>query len=250
MSAYWQQSLKTTHAASIPIWAHSVVLGWVRWPQGPVTLLIALVVAWVGLRYRYWKKGRPFGSPEARRRAMTVMVMTALLGTVIGVLLPRLPVTIGAFVPALLCADRNRQIELNAVENPPWFGIITLGVSLLLDWLECQMATDRMNWCDRKMADIHGLDELARIADEVYDRLTMLNSSDRLKTRLKSDYGDIGPAVTGARQAQAGGPAEEYRRQCHVAETALRMMLGRAYDWGFTDIVVAPSRPDPRRELV
>lgn len=242
---YWQQALKTSHAASIPSWVH--------WPQAPLTLLIALIVSWVSLRYRYLDKGRPFGSIGAAVRAVTVIVLTALLSTVLGVLLPRLPVTIGAFIPALLCTDRLDRLGkaeggLNAVENPPWFGIITLGISLLLKWLEIQMAEDCERWCKLKMSEVHDLNEIEQAAEGLHGALTRACTNTHLKQKLQSDYDAICSAVSRTRDAEDHGQHEEARKQSFAAKQALMVMLGRAYKSGYTSTAVMPRSPDQRSE--
>jgi hypothetical protein len=218
-----------------------------------LTLLIALIVSWVSLRYRYLEKGRPFGSPSAAVRAVTVIVLTAVLGTVLGLLLPRLPVTIGAVIPALLCADRldrlgKAETGLNAVENPQWFGIVTLGVSLLLRWLETQMAADCEKWCKLKMSEVHDLDEIEQAAESLRATVTRASTNAHLEQKLQSDYDAICSAVSLARYARDHGQHEEVRKQSFAAEQALIVMLGRAYKSGFTSTAVMPSSPDQQPE--
>ena len=239
---YGQRALEIAHAASI--------LSWVHRPQVLLTLLIALLVSWVSLRYRYLEKGRPFGSPSAAVRAVTIIVLTALLGTVLGLLLPRLPVTIGAFIPALLCADRLDKAEkgLNAVENPQWFGIVTLGVSLLLRWLETQMAADCEKWCKLKMSEVHDLDEIEQAAESLRATVTRASTNAHLEQKLQSDYDAICSAVSLARYARDHGQHEEVRKQSFAAKQALIVMLGRTYKSGYTSIAVMPSSPDQQPE--
>jgi hypothetical protein len=236
---YWQQALKASHAAPI--------LTWIHWPQAPVILIIGLVVSWVSLSYRYMRKGRPFGSRAAWRRSAAIIVLTAFLGTVLGVLLPRLPVTVGALIPALLCADRSREgrgeSTLNAVENPAWFGVITLGVSILLNWLENQMAQDREEWCESQADRVGSLDDIELAARNMLGTLTRAGISKHQREKLLSDCDDICAAVAKAKQAQSFGEHEEAREHTFAAKQALLIMLGRAYNWGHTKIGIMAGRP-------
>ena len=243
MRVNWRlQAAMITHTAPASSWLPS----WVHWHQVLLTLPLAFGASWVSLSLRYRHKARPFGTPKAAWRAVTVIVLTAVLATAVSVVLPRLPaVSVGLLVPALLCAERLPKGEREPVaEQPPWFGLITGGVSLLLSWLEDQTALDRLEWAERKVAEeVHSLGDLVIAAENVQSTVSTLTcgrtGSGRLKHELKADYDGVIAAVAKAREATN---PDEARKARHSAERALVTMLGRAYAWRCTKITLMPTR--------
>lgn len=238
----WPQALVIMHAASTKSWVPS----WVHWREAVWTLVAALGASWVCLCLRYLHKGRPFGTRQAGRRAATVIALTAGLATVVSVLLPRLPpVSVGLLIPALLCVQRAlpKGEREPVTEQPPWYGLITGGVSLLLNWLDDQTAADRLAWAEHKVTqEVHSLGDVMLAAEHVHSTLRMLThrrpGSDQLKHELKLDYDRIQTAVEKARQSTNPVEAE---RSTYSATYALVTMLGRAYAWRCTNITVMPS---------
>jgi hypothetical protein len=171
--------------------------------------------------------------------------VTTLVATVLSVLVPRLPAfSIGVVIPALLCADRLPKGEREAVtENPAWYGLITGGVGLFLNWLEGQTSQDSYEWAERKVDEnVHNLGDLMVAAEHVATALSALTrrrlGSSRLRRELKSDYDGIVTAVDRARNPSG---SDETALERSRAKHALITMLERAYDWRCTRIKVMPS---------
>jgi hypothetical protein len=220
-----------------------------HWLQAVATLVIALLVSWVALCGRYQHQGLPFGSRAAAARALMVIAATALVTTALAEALPYFPISLAVVIPALLCANRlsKGERELHVTEHQQWLWLMTLGVGRLLEVLERQMEDDRENWCDRRMDQIHGLDDLEVASWHVYSALIRRNRDAALRRKLKSDYDATSPAISSAREAMRLRQDELARKETHTAEEAVRMMLIRAYDWGYTSISVLPA-PGQRRE--
>ena len=243
MMMHWSQALmETSHAASIPNWIH--------WPESLITLFVALIVSCLCLRYRYWEKGLPFRSRQATKRAVTVIIATSVLATVVSVVLTtQAIVSVGVAIPVLLCADRlkrelKRDGELSFPEQPQWYSMVaSIGVIILLGKLEIQMSGDREKWSSDKMKqEVNTLGDLTTAAEHVRSTLTRRTSSEHLKTALQADHDQVLEAVANAWEARAMSEPAKVRHQAHVARQALISMLGRAYDWGYTDIEVMPPK--------
>lgn len=207
------------------------------WPQLPLTLLAAVTAGWVGVLCRYRGKGRPFGSRGSAAWAVAVVAVTSAAATVVGLTLPQEaahipPASVGVVLPMLLCASRAVKPEAS-LEHPQWYGIATLGVALLLDRLEQRMSADRDIWCESRLSPEWSLDELEEAAWELHAALARRTHDGRRLSRLRSDFDAVSDAV-----ARAGRDSRERdrRRARHEAEQALIMMLGRAWDWGYSGI--------------
>jgi hypothetical protein len=213
------------------------VVAGVPWSQIEVTLPAAVAASWVSLSYRYRGRGRPFGSARAAAWALSAIVATAAVATAVALGLPEAvaqlpPVTIGLFVPTLLCASRAISAE-SPVERAVWYPIATAGVTLLLDRLAQQMYADRDAWCEARVSRQWTLDQLEEASWEVHALLTGRTDDRKRLSRLRSDFDAVSEATAHAARA---GHGREARRARHSAEQALRSMLGCAYDWGCTDI--------------
>ena len=209
----------------------------VPWSQIQVTLPAAMAASWVSLFYRYRGRGRPFGSPRAAAWALTVIVATGAVATAVALGLPEAvaqlpPVTIGLFVPTLLCASRAISAE-SPVERSVWYPIATAGVTLLLDRLAQQMYADRDAWCETWVSRVWTLEQLEEVSWEVHALLAGRIDDRRRLSRLRSDFDAVSEAIV---RAERVGHGREARRARHAAEQALRSMLGCAYDWGCTDV--------------
>jgi hypothetical protein len=215
----------------------------VLWQQAIITFLAALVASWVSLLYRFRNKGRPFGSKSAVAWSITIIFTLASVATMLGLALPRAaekvpPVSLGLFLPAFLCAGPIRKPD-SPIDRAAWYGIATIGLSLLLDQLQQQMDLDRDKWCELRVGDHWSLEELDDAALRLCSKLSNRISDGGLRTRLKSDYDAVHAAVIEGEQATE---ARERRRAIHDAQQALTMMLGRAYEWGYRDVSVTPRR--------
>jgi uncharacterized membrane protein len=213
------------------------------WLRIVATVAAALAASWVSLLYRYRRKGRPFASRRSAGWALAVITVTMAAATGVGLGLPVLtaavpPFTIGLLVPTLLCAARAGKPEPPA-ERPVWYEIASAGVTLLIDHLEQQMCADRDSWCEAQVREHWSLDQLEDAVWCVHAVLERRISGDRARrTRLRSDFDAACQAVRAADKASAASPREAGRAR-YTAEQALITMLGRAWDWGHTDISTA-----------
>jgi hypothetical protein len=209
----------------------------VQWSQTLITLPAAVAAGLVSLLYRYRGKGRPFGSGRAAVWALAVIATTGAAATALALGLPEAaarlpPVTIGLLVPMLLCAGRTLGVE-SPVERAVWYPVATAGVTILLDHLDQQMYADRDAWCEARVSREWSLEQLEEAAWDVHARLSGRTSDRGRLSRLRSDFDAVGEAVA---RSERAGHGREARRTRHAAEQALRTMLGRAYDWGYTDL--------------
>jgi hypothetical protein len=209
----------------------------VPWSQILITLLPAVTAGWVSLLYRCRGRGRPFGSARAAGWALAVIGTTGSAAAAVALGLPTAvaqlpPVTIAVLVPTLLCAGRAMSAE-PPVERAVWYPIVTAGVTILLDHLDQQMYADRDAWCAARFSPGWSLEQLEDIAWEVHATLAGRTRDHGRLSRLRSDFDGVSEAVA---RAERAGTAREVRRARHAAEQALLSMLGRAYDWGYTDV--------------
>lgn len=215
----------------------SLLVAGVPWPQILVTLTAAMGASWVSLFYRYRGQGRPFGSARAAAWALTVIAATGAVATAVALGLPAAvaqlpPVTIGLFVPTLLCAGRAIDAE-SPVERAVWYPIATAGVTLLLDRLTQRMYADRDAWCEARISLEWTLERLEEVSWEVHAILAGRTHDRRRLSRLRADFDAVSEAIA---RGERAGHGREARRARHAAEQALRSMLGCAYDWGCTDV--------------
>lgn len=208
------------------------------WMETAVAAPAAVAASWVSLLYRYQGRGRPFASWRAAGHAAAVIAVTAAAATGLGLTLPRAaaqvpPFSVALFVPALLCASRLGRPD-TPVDRAMWYGIATVGVTMLLSGLEQQMYADRERWCERQIHPDWDLDQLEDAAWRVNAVLSTRVSDDRRRlNRLRSDFDAVCQAV---RQADKADGLREARRARYIAEQALATMLGRGWDWGYMDV--------------
>ena len=208
------------------------------WTETAVAAPAAVAASWVSLMYRYQGRGRPFASRRSAGHAAAVIALTAATATALGLTLPRAaaqvpPLPVALFIPALLCASRLGKPD-TPVDRAMWYGIATVGVTMLLAGLEQQMCADRENWCEKQIDPDWNLDELEDAAWRVNAALSSRVSDDRRRlNRLRSDFDVVCHAV---RQADKADKLREARRARYTAEQALAAMLGRGWDWGHLDV--------------
>lgn len=214
------------------------------WLETAIAAPAAVAASWVSLLYRYQGRGRPFASWRAAGRAATVVALTAAVGTGLGLSLPRAagqvpPYSVALFVSALLCVSRLGRPD-PPVDRAMWYGIVTVGVAMLLAGLEQQMRADRESWCERQIDPSWDLDQLEDAAWRANAALAARVADDRRRlNRLRSDFDAV---CQGIREADKATEARDARRARYTAEQALAAMLGRSWDWGYMDVSVALRR--------
>jgi hypothetical protein len=214
------------------------------WVKVLVTVAAALAASVVSFMTRYRGKGRPFASGRSAGWSLATVALLAAVATGIGLGLPAVasdvpPFSLGLLIPALLCAAQAKKSE-TAGEPSAWFQVATAGVAILLDQLEQQMCADRDNWSEVQVKDNWTLDDLDEAAWHVHGMLVG-RVTDRSRTaRLRSDFDEASQAV---RDAYKTKDDYEARHARYRAEQALIKMLGRAWEWGYTDITTTRSSP-------
>lgn len=215
------------------------MLAGVPWAQLQFTLPAAVGAGWVAVLYRYRGRGRPFATVRTAAWALAVVAATGVAATAAGLTVPEAaahipPVSIGLFVPMLLCAGRAIRAE-TPLERPTWYGIATLGITVLLDQLDQQMAADRDVWCGERVSPRWTMEELEEAAWELHALLARRTRDSRRLSKLRADLDGVSQATARA------GRADQYRasrRARHEAEQAMLSMLGSAWDWGYAGIGV------------
>ena len=260
------------HRLQAPLAAHSASAGlmpsWVHWPQAPIAFLIALFISYISLLLGFHHNGRPFGSRRAAAWSITLIAVTALLAAVLSILVPHLPLSLGIFIPALLCGavlKENEAIEELRIANAELAAVITIGISYFLSQVREQMADDRAKWCERligqfRTPDRYGVEnELASLnsfsvaAGQLRTGLVMrLPSGHRDLAAMVDNGGEIDPAIRAAGQARKLGNTQEFREEYNKAEEALTYLLQLAYNWKYTDIInlAAILNPPPRLKVI
>jgi|SRR5215471_2980895 len=243
---HWSQALLASHGASASIQMPS----WIHWPQAPATFFVAVVIGLVSLLYGFHHKGRPFGSREATTLTSTIIAATALIAAVLSVFVPHLPLSIGIFIPALLCRsalkEKEDDQELRAA-HPQLAAIVTLGITYLANKLRDRMADDRASWCEHQVDQLRVLrksgveNELATLrnfataAAKVRSKLTRRLPEDQ-KVQVEDHYSVIDPAVRAATDAWKQHNDEQFSKEYNNAEVALHLLLEYAYNWKYTNI--------------
>lgn len=243
------QALLASHDAS----TLSQVLSWVHWPQAPSAFLIAVIISYISLLLGFHHNGRPFGSRKAVTRSVTLITATALIAALLTILVPHLPLSLGVFIPALLCGavlKENEAIEELRLANPELAAIVTIGISYFLGRARDQMAGDRADWCEGLINQFR-----RRNPNGVEDELASLNSFSvaagmlhgGLTARLANEHRDlvqaddhyaaVDPAIREAAQARNLGNIPLFRAEYNKAEQALKYLLQIAYNWKYDNII-------------
>jgi hypothetical protein len=242
----WLQLATARASISAPSWMPS----WVHWPQAPATFAIAALISWVSLLYGFHHKGRPFGSREATRKTVTIIAATSAIAAVASVFVPHLPLSVGIFVPALLCRSALKESgedqELRAA-HPQLAAIVTLGISYLINLLREQMADDRATWCEDVLDQLRRYDStgvedglasvrnFATVAGRVQVKLLNRLPGD-LEEQVRNHYSEINPATIAAENALHLRDDDRFDEEYNRVEEALNQLLQLAYDWKYTKI--------------
>lgn len=258
------QALPTSHGASTASQIGTTLLHWIHWPQAPATFLIAILISWISLLFGFHHKGRPFGSRRAAADAIEIIAATAIIAAVLSVFVPRLPLSMGIFIPALLCGavlkEEEGEQELRAAQ-PELAAIITLGISYLLNRLREQMSGDCADWCEQETEHLRSWDEQHR-----EDKLASLSNFELaagrvrsmlgrrlpgdLRTRVQEHYSEVDPAVNAARRYHSEGNYKGFSEEYNRVEDALYLLLEYAYNWKYTNINVPAASKPPERDKV
>ncbi len=249
--------------------------GWVAGAAG--TFAISALSAWLFLVLRCRGKGRPFG-PRARWWALTVVLITAILATGLGVAAVAISdhlraVYIGVVVPSVLWLASSR----NTRRSRPGFAflrVIAVQAVLPLRSLDDSMGDDLQHWCDVRSAAVVKSPELIydaaqhyylqvtnRIKDrqkhrELDDQLDSIRHKVAIARRAKpganpapewqDELGDH-PSTRGSRKYSAADPALLARRMESDAQNELHLMLAGIYRLGYTRLVTYRGyKPAPR----
>jgi hypothetical protein len=239
----------------------SHVESWVRWPQAPATFFIAGLIAWISLLYGFHHKGRPFGSRKAAVDTIGIILLTAIIAGLLSVFVPHLPLSIGIFVPALLCKavlkESGEEQELRAA-NPELAAFITLGISYMLTRLGEQMKGDCADWCESRINRLRSWpqpkaeDKLASLnnfsgaAKNLYFMLVRRLPEDS-RAQVGDHYSVIDPAVIAAERYHDEHNEKRFSEEYNKAEEALYQLLQFAYNWKYTNMnpVILPGLIGP-----
>ena len=257
------QALLAAHATSA-----GLIPSWVHWPQAPIAFFIALFISYISLLLGFHHKGRPFGSRKATAWTITLIAVTALLAAVLSILVPHLPLSLGVFIPALLCGavlKENESIEELRIANAELAAIVTIGISYFLSQAREQMADDRANWCEKLIDQFRSRDQYG-----AENELASLNNfsvaAGQLRTGLVNrlpdghrdlaaiidNGGEIDPAIRAADQARKLGNTQLFREEYNKAEEPLTYLLQLAYNWKYTDFInlAVITNPPPRLKVI
>lgn len=247
------QALLASHTASHTASTLSQVERWVHWPQAPAAFLIAIIISYASLLLGFHHKGRPFGSGKAITRTIMLITVTALIAALLSILVPHLPLSLGVFIPALLCGavlKENEAIEELRLANAELAAVVTIGISYLLGRARDQMSDDRAGWCERlinrfRRRDSNGVeDELASLnsfsvaAGQLHDGLiSRLPKEHRDLIQAEDHYTVVDPAIREAAQARNLGKIPLFKEEYNKAEQALKYLLQISYDWKYNNII-------------
>lgn len=245
-----------------------------------VTFAIAVVSAYAFLRLRCRGVGPPFGRC-ARFGAVTIVVVTAVLATGLGLVVVAASHAIGATFVGLIApsalwfsttmtpAARRRSSVLPAS--------VAAGLAFPLGRLYDRMGEDMQNWCDARMAvasekpqwlsgaaqyyfdqvsgrlkDGQARGELRQLRDSVEQkvRIARLAGTDTSPARLRAEL-QSHPATSDLRTYDPGDPPRLARRLTSEAQSDLRLLLIQVYRLGYHKLLIYPVRaPDPRRVVL
>jgi hypothetical protein len=237
-----------------------------HWPQSAWAFLIALLIGWASLLLGFQHKGRPFGSRKAIMHTVILLFVTALIASVLSILVPHLPLSLGIFIPALLCGavlKENEAIQELRLANDMIAAFVTIGISILLENATEQMSNDRSNWCEGlvekfEIRDSSGTeDELATLRSfSVAAEQLLAGLSSRIPEKggkkhrdligAEDHYQAVDLAIEAARRARSGTVL--FRKKYNEAEQALKGLLRIAYDWKCGNIIKLAkiTNPAPR----
>jgi hypothetical protein len=234
------QALLASHGAS----ATSHIPGWIHWPEAPQTFVVAVLIGWLSILWGFHHKGRPFGSPKATVRTLTLLAVTALIAALLSVLVPHLPFSLGIFLPALLCGaivKEDETIQELRIANADLAAFVRIGIFYFLKCAAEQIAEDRTTWCEDQLGALKNVPQggvenrrtsLSKFADaarELRSKLDRRVSKD-LKVQVKDHFDAVDNAVKAAKQARSIYD-QKFNDEYDNAEGALFMLLQFAYNW-------------------
>jgi hypothetical protein len=258
------QALPTSHGASttsqVPI---GTTLHWIHWPQAPAAFVIAIIISYMSLLLGFHHKGRPFGSGKVITRSVMLIAVTALIAAVLSVLVPHLPLSLGIFIPALLCGavlKENEAIEELRLANPELAAFVTIGISYLLGRARDQMSDDRAGWCDRQVDQFRrrdpddkgdederaSLDSFSAAAVQLQDGLLRrLPKGHGDRVQVDDHYAAVDQAIKAAVRAHGQRKIWLFGEEYNKAEQALKYLLQIAYDWKYDNIIDLAAVANP-----
>ena len=238
------------------------------WVEGAAgTFAISALSAWVFVVLSCRGIGRPFG-PRARWWALTVVLITAIVATGLGVAAVAVSdhlhaVYIGVVVPIVLWLGRSANPG-RSQRGFAFLRILAVQVAFPLRRLDGSMGDDMQYWCDVRSAAVVKSPELIYDAAQHYYLQVTNRIKDRQRHRELDDQLDsIRHKVAIARRAKPGGnPASEWRdelgdhqstrgsrkysaadpallarRMESDAQNELHLMLAGIYRLGYTKLV-------------
>jgi uncharacterized membrane protein YvlD (DUF360 family) len=261
------QALLASHDASHTASTLSQVESWVHWPQSAWAFLIALLIGWASLLLGFHHKGRPFGSRKAIMHTVILLIVTALIASVLSILVPHLPLSLGIFIPALLCGavlKENEAIQELRLANDMIAAFVTIGISILLEQATEQMSNDRSNWCD-DLIEKFEIRDASGAEDELASLRSFSVAAGQLLTGLSSRISEKGgkkhrdligaedhhaavyTAIRAAVKAHSLGDIPLFRKEYESAKIALQFLLQIAYNWRYGNIIKLARITNPER---
>jgi hypothetical protein len=254
------QALQASHDVSTV----SQVLNFIHWKQALLAASIAVVISWMSLMSGFHHKGRPFGSREAAMRTITLIAATTLIASALSVLVPRLPFSMGIFIPGVLSAavlKENETVQELRVANPYLAAFVTLSISFFYGLVKDQIFLDRGNWCDRQIERLQNRDQngtenefatlssFAAAGDTL--RYTLAgrlpdDQKDKTLVEVSDHYSVIGPAARQARDAFREHKYDLFGERYNEAKEAVRFLLQIAYNWKYDVDLTAALNPSAR----
>jgi hypothetical protein len=239
-----------------------------------VTLVLSLISAYGFLLLRCRGAGHPFG-PHSRPWAITVIVITAAISTLLGVAVVAAShhvraAYIGLLVPSILWLGRaSAQRGRGPGRLVP--GQLAAYVMLPLQRLDDGIGDDLQDWCDARSRAVSGQpQQVADAAQYYYRQLAGRLKDDRDREQLycwresirhKSQVAQmIGrgepaarvraalhshPSTSNPGKYDTGDPRQLTRRLQGEAENELHLLLAWAYRRGQHRLLIYPFRPSP-----
>jgi len=237
---------------------------------GVVTFAASLMLACWFLRWRCRRIGPPFG-PRARYWAFSIVVATASVSTVVGVLIlatSRAPAYIGILVPGGLWLSKLPPQRDRDMLRRTWPAMLTLPFSRLYD----RMGDDMQDWCDTRIeaarpkpqwiadaaqyywnqlgrvTDQRARADLDRWRDSITHKISMAKLIDldpgpgRLRVSLR-----LHPSTQHPRKYSEDDPARTALRLETEALNELHLFLAYAYRLGYHTMLIYPFRPGAHR---
>jgi hypothetical protein len=193
--------------------------GWV--PGIVLTIAVSAASAYVFLRLRCRRIGRPFG-PRAKWPAAAIVVMTAVISTGLGLAAVAVghhvrAIYVGLVLPSSLwlgkvATDRGR-------ERNPWATSLAARLSLLRR-LDDRMGEDMQTWCDDRLeAASKPSRQLAAAARFYCDRVDYRLKDDRARAQLNRWRRSIAGKMKIVHLIDLGTTVDELRAELRVLQS-------------------------------